>query len=75
MKWTKFIFLLLFISQSILAKQPIEVLLSSDNRIYEQGLYGIQSVFDGELKISYLDIITAEGRSESRGKQEAKTNP
>ncbi|MBP7280194.1 MAG: peptide ABC transporter substrate-binding protein [Leptospiraceae bacterium] len=60
MKWTKFIFLLLFISQSILAKQPIEVLLSSDNRIYEQGLYGIQSVFDGELKISYLDIITAE---------------
>lgn len=50
----------LFLTHAIYADKPIEVLLSSDNRIYEQGLYGIQSVFEGELKISYLDIITAE---------------
>jgi ABC-type uncharacterized transport system substrate-binding protein/Tfp pilus assembly protein PilF len=47
----------LLIGQS---KTPIEVLISSDNRIYEQGLYGIQSVSDFELKVSYLDIITSE---------------
>lgn len=41
-------------------RKTIEVLISSDNRIYEQGLYGIQSVIDHELKISYLDIITSE---------------
>ena len=38
----------------------VEVLLSSDNRIYEQALYGIQSSFDTELKVSYLDIINSE---------------
>jgi ABC-type uncharacterized transport system substrate-binding protein len=59
-KWNKFALIALFLSQSIFADKAIEVLLSSDNRIYEQGLYGIQSVFEGELKISYLDIITAE---------------
>ena len=58
--WKKIIFTVFFLTHSIYANKPIEVLLSSDNRIYEQGLYGIQSVFEGELKISYLDIITAE---------------
>lgn len=59
-RWKKLFFSMMFVTHSIYATQPIEVLLSSDNRIYEQGLYGIQSVFEGELKISYLDIITAE---------------
>ncbi|MDX1960049.1 MAG: ABC transporter substrate binding protein [Leptospiraceae bacterium] len=42
------------------AKKIIDVLISSDNRIYEQGLYGIQSVVDSELRVSYLDIVNAE---------------
>ena len=59
-RWKQLFFSVMFVTHSIYATQPIEVVLSSDNRIYEQGLYGIQSVFEGELKISYLDIITAE---------------
>ncbi|MCB1179490.1 MAG: peptide ABC transporter substrate-binding protein, partial [Leptospiraceae bacterium] len=57
------IILFLFLNQFILGqddKKKIEVLISSDNRIYEQGLYGIQSVSDFELKVSYLDIVTSE---------------
>ncbi|MEM7182499.1 MAG: ABC transporter substrate binding protein [Spirochaetota bacterium] len=38
----------------------IEVLLSSDNTIYEQGLYGIRTIIEEKLHVSYLDIITAE---------------
>lgn len=34
-----------------------EVLVSSDNRIYEQGIYGIQTVLEQEINITYLDII------------------
>lgn len=39
---------------------PIEILISSDNRIYEQGLYGIQSIIGTDVKVSYLDIVIAE---------------
>lgn len=49
----------LFLGQ-LFSAPKIEVLLSSDNRIYEQGLYGIQSIFDSELKITYLDILNSE---------------
>lgn len=42
---------------------PIEVILSSDNSIYEQSLYGIQSVIEREIRIRYLDIISAENVS------------
>lgn len=52
--------ILLFFSQSIFSNPKIEVLLSSDNRIYEQGLSGIQSVFDAELRVNYLDILNSE---------------
>ncbi len=56
-----FIFLLVITKIfSAAPKKTIEVLISSDNRIYEQGLYGIQSVIEHELKVSYLDIVTSE---------------
>jgi ABC-type uncharacterized transport system substrate-binding protein len=57
-----FFFLLFTLTNSISSQKgkPIEVLISSDNRIYEQGLYGIQSVIDAELNVSYLDIVTSE---------------
>jgi ABC-type uncharacterized transport system substrate-binding protein len=38
----------------------IEILLSLDNNIYEQGLYGIQSVIDSEVRITYLNILNEE---------------
>jgi len=38
----------------------VEVLLSSDNTIYEQGLFSLQSLIDTEIKVSYLDIISSE---------------
>lgn len=41
----------------------IEIILSSDNSIYEQSLFGIQSVIDREVKITYLDIISSESSS------------
>ncbi|MCU0238660.1 MAG: hypothetical protein MUC29_04390, partial [Pyrinomonadaceae bacterium] len=37
----------------------IKVLLTSDNSIYEQALFGLQSSFDGELEILYLDELEA----------------
>lgn len=53
--------LYLFQNNSIFANSnSIEIILSSDNSIYERGLYGIQSVIDREVKISYLDIILSE---------------
>lgn len=42
------------------SKQVIEVLLSSDNYIYEQALYGIQTSLDYEVRISYLDVVLSE---------------
>ncbi len=33
-KWKLLVFIGILISESVIAKQPIEVLLSSDNRIY-----------------------------------------
>jgi ABC-type uncharacterized transport system substrate-binding protein len=41
----------------------VEVILSSDNSIYEQSLYGIQSVIEREVNIRYLDIIATENLS------------
>ncbi|WP_167884397.1 ABC transporter substrate binding protein [Leptospira ilyithenensis] len=38
----------------------VEVLLSLDNTIYEQSLYGIQSVIDSEVRITYLNILNEE---------------
>lgn len=56
----KTIFLFTFVCSSTFGQGKIEVLLSSDNRIYEQSLYGIQTVIDAELKVTYLDILLAE---------------
>ncbi len=56
----KLVYLLFLVSLSIFSNPKIEVLLSSDNRIYEQGLSGIQSVFESELKVNYLDILNSE---------------
>ena len=49
----------------LLAKsnQPIEIILSSDNSIYEQALYGITSILEDEFKINYYDIILSEHSS------------
>ncbi|WCL49451.1 ABC transporter substrate binding protein [Leptospira sp. GIMC2001] len=61
--------ILIFISTAYLQRlkavenKSIEIILSSDNSIYEQGLYGIQSVIDREVKVTYLDIILAENVS------------
>ncbi|MCB1189688.1 MAG: peptide ABC transporter substrate-binding protein [Leptospiraceae bacterium] len=52
--------ILLILPTSLFAQTKIEVLLSSDNRIYEQSLYGIQTVIETELKVTYLDILLAE---------------
>lgn len=38
----------------------VEILLSLDNAIYEQSLYGIQSVIDSEVRITYLNILNEE---------------
>ncbi|MCC5815389.1 MAG: peptide ABC transporter substrate-binding protein [Leptospira sp.] len=56
------IILSLLFPHLVSADEPasIEVILSSDNSIYEQSLYGIQSVIEREVKISYLDIINSE---------------
>jgi len=53
---------LLFLSSSVFSKESkvVEVLMSSDSIIYEQGLYGIQSVVKMELKVNYLDILKSE---------------
>lgn len=61
-QWLVSISFFLVLTSSLFSqkRKPIEVLISSDNRIYEQGLYGIQSVVDTELNVSYLDIITSE---------------
>lgn len=59
------ILVLTIVSTNIYSKEStsIEIVLSSDNSIYEQSLYGIQSVIDREVKISYLDIISSESSS------------
>ena len=38
----------------------IEILLSLDNNIYEQGLFGIQSSIESEYRVSYLNILNEE---------------
>ncbi|MCZ8344239.1 MAG: ABC transporter substrate binding protein [Leptospira sp.] len=38
----------------------IKVLLTSDNSIYEQALFGLQSSFEGDLDIFYLDELEAD---------------
>lgn len=55
-----FLYFSLVLSLSAKDKQSVEIILSSDNSIYEQSLYGIQSVLENEVKISYLDIIQSE---------------
>ncbi|MCE9499915.1 MAG: peptide ABC transporter substrate-binding protein [Leptospira sp.] len=57
-----FVVVLIAFSFPVAAKENkvVEVLLSSDNTIYEQSLYGIQSVIKSEIKVSYLDILTSE---------------
>ena len=58
--------LLLFLIPGILYSNTyssVEVILSSDNSIYEQSLYGIQSVIEREVNIRYLDIISSENIS------------
>lgn len=54
-----------FTQLSIYSKSssPIEIILSSDNSIYEQALYGIQSSLETDYKISYYDIIISENSS------------
>jgi hypothetical protein len=61
-KITIFVLLFYIVPTTVEAKenQVIEVLVTSDNSIYEQGLYGIQSVLKSEIKITYLDILTDE---------------
>lgn len=56
----RFIFLLGFLFPGhILPTPPIEVLVSSENRIYEQTLTGLESVLESNLKISYLESLDA----------------
>lgn len=38
----------------------IEVLLSSDSSIYEEGLAGLQSVVKGQTRVKYLEVLQAE---------------
>lgn len=38
----------------------LKVLITSDNSIYEQALFGLQSSFEGELEILYLDVLESE---------------
>lgn len=40
----------------------VRVLLSSDNSIYERVLYGIRTVFEKDLAVSYLDIVNSENQ-------------
>jgi ABC-type uncharacterized transport system substrate-binding protein len=40
--------------------KSVTVLISTDNRIYEQALYGIQSVSDFKLDVQYLDVVLSE---------------
>lgn len=40
----------------------VEILLSSDNTIYEQVLYGLRTILEQKIHVSYLDIITAENQ-------------
>ncbi|PNV73603.1 ABC transporter substrate binding protein [Leptospira inadai] len=40
----------------------IEILLSSDNTIYEQALYGIQSTLEHPVRVSYVDLIQSENK-------------
>ncbi|MDZ4727833.1 MAG: ABC transporter substrate binding protein [Leptospira sp.] len=59
------VFLGLFISFNVSkllsdANKPIEILLTSDNSIYEQALFGIQTSINREIHVNYLDIILAE---------------
>ncbi|TGL57981.1 peptide ABC transporter substrate-binding protein [Leptospira ognonensis] len=51
-------------------KKPIEVLLTSDNSIYEQALFGIQTSINHEIHINYLDIIDSEYESQATYFQE-----
>ena len=58
----RFCFILCLFSPLALISQPqvIEVLVSSENRIYDQTLSSLQAGMDSELKITYLDLINSE---------------
>jgi ABC-type uncharacterized transport system substrate-binding protein len=59
----KFIILYIFVSISLFANniKKIPILISSDSLIYDQTIYGIQTVLDQELEISYLeDVVYSE---------------
>ncbi len=53
----------LLVAASSLRSEPIpviEVLLSSDSSIYEEGLAGLQSVMQGQTRVRYLEVLQAE---------------
>jgi len=65
LKHFSIIFFFFFYQLSIHSKstKSVEIILSTDNSIYEQALYGIQSILDAEFKITYYDIILSENIS------------
>ena len=54
--------LILFLAFPVSAEEVpvIEVLLSSDSSIYEEGLAGLQSVVQGQTRVRYLEVLQAE---------------
>ena len=46
----------------------VEVLLSSDSSIYEEGLAGFQSVVHGQTRVRYLEVLQAEYIKTARAK-------
>ncbi|MCE9500215.1 MAG: peptide ABC transporter substrate-binding protein, partial [Leptospira sp.] len=56
----------LFSAPGTKTKGYVEILLSLDNAIYEQSLYGIQSVIESEVRITYLNILNEDQQDISR---------
>lgn len=56
--WIRIIFIVGFLVSLNASPNPsVEVLVSSENRIYEQTLNGLESVLESNLKITYLESL------------------
>ena len=57
LKQTLILFLLSISSINAESTPTIQVIISSDNSIYEQALFGLQTSLQREIKVDYYDLI------------------
>ncbi|GBF49826.1 oligopeptide ABC transporter, oligopeptide-binding protein [Leptospira ryugenii] len=66
LKQTLILFLLSLSSIYAESTPTIQVIISSDNSIYEQALFGLQTSLQREIKVDYYDLILNEFEEPSR---------